>query len=318
MTVKDQVFVYCFLLYEGENQQILSLLSEGRAKLIQKEARRYDRFPKEVRMTLVSKLLGYLVQHVRNRNLERIHPTWIADSIEKESPRVRAILLNRLSPEYRKEVEQLIKSQAIHFPIPQQSSDAIFQLFTMRFAPMSAPWGETQLSLQTLFLLKYEEMFTFLKHIGVREIARASSIAGKNALAALVIRFPQSLQEDFLNELKSVQGDTGDKVKLATKRLSQIDLASMSMEEATLKVGLTKLGASLKTEKEAATKIAQRLPRSYGMVVLESMKEMEAGPEEQQELSFILRDLIDKGKIDRQQVDSLFSSINRARPSGIS
>jgi hypothetical protein len=133
-----------------------------------------------------------------------------------------------------------------------------------------------------------------------------------------VIRFPQALQEDFLNELKSVSGDTGDKVKLATKRLSQIDLASMSMEDATLKVGLTKLGASLKNEKETAAKIAQRLPRSHGMVVLEAMKEMEAGPEEQQELSFILRDLIDKGKIDRQQVDSLFSSIARARPSGIS
>jgi hypothetical protein len=318
MTVKDQVFLYCFLLYEGENQQILNLLSEERARLIQKEARRYDRFPKEVRMTLVSKLLGYLVQHVRNRNLERIHPSWIAYSIEKESPKVRSILLNRLSPEYRKEVEELIKSPSISFPIPQQSSDAIFQIFAMRFAPMSSPWGETQLSLQTLFLLKHEEMFTFLKHIGVREIARASSIAGKNALAALVIRFPQSLQEDFLNELKSVQGDAGDKVKLATKRLSHIDLASMPMEDATLKVGLTKLGASLKNEKEAATKIAQRLPRSLGMVVLEAMKEMEAGPEEQQELSFILRDLIDKGKIDRQQVESLFSSISRVRPSGIS
>jgi hypothetical protein len=269
-------------------------------------------------MTLVSKLLGYLVQHVRNRNLERFHPSWIANSLEKESTKVRSIILNRLSPEYRKEVEQLIKFQSTTFPIPRQSSDAIFQLFVMRFAPMSAPWGEAQLTLQTLFLLKPEEMFTFLKHIGVREIARASSIAGKNALAALVIRFPQALQEDFLNELKSVSGDTGDKVKLATKRLSQIDLASMSMEDATLRVGLTKLGASLQNEKDTATKIAQRLPRSYGMVVLDAMKGMEAGQEEQQELSFILRDLIDKGKIDRQQVDSLFSSINRARPSGIS
>jgi len=319
MTVKDQVFLYCFLLYEGEDKQILSLLPDERAKLVQKEARRYDRFPKEVRMTLVSKLLGYLVQHVRNRNMERIHPSWIADSLEKESPKVRAILLNRLSSEYRKEVEQLIKSQTAAPPyVPQQSSDAIFQLFAMRFAPMSAPWGESQLTLQTLFLLKQEEMFIFLKHVGVREIARASSIAGKNPLAALVSRFPPALQEDFLNELKKVSGDTGDKVKLATKRLSQIDLASMSMEDATLKVGLTKLGASLKDEKEAASKIAQRLPRSLGMVVLDAMKEMEAGQEEQQELSFILRDLVDKGKIDRQQVDSLFSSIARARPSGIS
>ncbi len=319
MTVKDQVFLYCFLLYEGQDQQILNLLSEERAKLIQKEARRYDRFPKEVRMTLVSKLLGYLVQHVRNRNLERIHPSWIADSFEKESPQVRAILLNRLSPEYRKEVEQLIRLQTAAFPfVPQQSSDAIFQLFVMRFAPMSAPWGESQLTLQTLFLLKQAEIYIFLKHVGVREIARASSIAGKNALAALVVRFPPDLQEDFLNEIKAISTDAGDKVKVATKRLSQIDLASMSMEDATVRVGLTKLGASLKNEKEAARKIAQRLPHPHGMIVLEAVKEMEAGQDEQQELSFILRELIDKGKIDRQQVDSLFSSIARARPSGIS
>ncbi len=287
--------------------------------MVQKEARRYDRFPKEVRMTLVSKLLGYLVQHVRNRNLERVHPSWIADSLEKESPKVRAILLSRLSPEYRKEVEQLIKSQPVALPyVPQQSSDAIFQLFGMRFASMQAPWGEAQLTLQTLFLLKQQEMFIFLRHVGVREIARASSIAGKNALAALVVRFPPTLQEDFLNEIKTVSGDTGDKVKLATKRLSQIDLASMSMEDATLKVGLTKLGASLKNEKETARKIAQRLPRSYGMIVLEAMIEMETGQDEEQELLVILRDLVDKGKIDSQQVDSIFSSISRVRPSGIS
>ncbi|MCI0414280.1 hypothetical protein L0222_15990, partial [bacterium] len=131
-------------------------------------------------------------------------------------------------------------------------------------------------------------------------------------------RFPPTLQEDFLNEIKTVSGDTGDKVKLATKRLSQIDLASMSMEDATLKVGLTKLGASLKNEKETARKIAQRLPRSYGMIVLEAMIEMETGQDEEQELLVILRDLVDKGKIDSQQVDSIFSSISRVRPSGIS
>src|SRR5688572_5149190 len=130
MTAKDQVFLYCFLLYEGQDQQILSFLADERAKVVQKEARRYDRFPKEVRMTLVSKLLGYLVQHVRNRNMERIHPTWIAELLAKEPPQVAAIIFDRLSPEFRKQVVELygkLRPAAPAAYVPQQSADAIFQ-----------------------------------------------------------------------------------------------------------------------------------------------------------------------------------------------
>jgi hypothetical protein len=321
MTAKDQVFLYCFLLYEGQDQQILNFLSDERAKLLQKEARRYDRFPKDVRMTLVSKLLGYLVQHVRNRNIERIHPSWIAQKLVAEAPQIASIVLERFSPEFRKQVSEHYLKLRPSVPQPQyvppQSSEAIFQIFIMSFEPMSAPWGESQLTLQNIYLLKQEELFVFLKHVGVREIARASSIAGKNALAALVTRFPSGMQEDFLNGIKAASGDPPEKLKIAGKRLSIIDLASMSMDEATLHVGLTKLGASLKNQTETATKIAQAMPYSFGMILLKAREEMEAGPDEEQELLAILRDLVDKNKIDRSQVDSLFSSIARVRPSAI-
>jgi hypothetical protein len=165
--------------------------------------------------------------------------------------------------------------------------------------------------------LKQEDLFVFLKHVGVREIARASSIAGKNALAALVMRFPSGMQEDFLNGIKAASGDPSEKVKLAGKRLSGIDLASMSMDEATLHVGLIKLGASLKNQIATAIKIAQAMPYSLGMILLKAREEMEAGQDEEQELLAILQDLVDKNKIDRSQVDSLFSSIARVRPSAI-
>jgi hypothetical protein len=269
-------------------------------------------------MTLVSKLLGYLVQHVRNRNLERIHPSWIAEALIKEPPQVAFLILERLSPEYRKTVLDLYTKTRPAPPmtyVAQQSVDAIFQLFSLRFEPMSAPWGESQLTLQNIYLLKQEEIFVFLKHVGVREIARASSIAGKNALAALVTRFPTNLQQDFVNGIKAAASDPAEKVKLAAKRLSQIDLASMSMDEATLKVGLTKIGGSLQNQKATAVKIAQALPYSLGMILLEAREQMEAGENEEQELVGILRELVDSQKIDRQQVDSLFSSIARARPS---
>lgn len=318
MTAKDQVFLYCFLLYEGQDQEILSFLPEERAKQLQKEARRYDRFPKEVRMTLVSKLLGYLVQHVRNRNIERIHPTWIADRLSRESPQVASIILERLSPEFRKQVTEHYLKMRPAVPsvyVPRPSADAVFEIFSTGFEPMSAPWGESQLTLNSIYLLKQEELFTFLRHVGVREIARASSVAGKNALAALVTRFPPGMQQDFLDGIKAAGGDSSEKVKLAGKRLSTIDLASMSMEEATLTVGLTKLGASLKEEAGTATKIAQAMPHSVGMILLKARDEMESGPDENQELSFILQELVNKNKIDRSQVDSLFSSIARARPS---
>jgi hypothetical protein len=320
MTAKDQVFLYCFLLYEGQDQQLLQYLPEDRAKLVQKEAKRYDRFPKDVRMTLVSKLLGYLVQHVRNRNLERIHPTWIAEKLATDHPQIAWIILEKLTPEYRQQVtEHYLKLRPAPQPayVLSQSADAIFQIFSLGFEPMSAPWGESQLTVQNIYLLKQEELKMFLRHAGVREIARASSIAGKNALAALVTRFPQSMQQDFLDGIRASSGEPAEKIKLAAKRLSLIDLSSMPMEEATMKVGLTKLGASLNKDPSNATKIAQAMPYALGMVLLKARDEMESGEDEQQELELLLRELIDKKKIDRRHVDSMFSSITRARPSGV-
>jgi hypothetical protein len=228
-------------------------------------------------------------------------------------------VLSRFSPEYRRKVlENFTKTHLLaNVYVPPQASEAIFQIFTSRFGAMSAPWGESQLTLLTLFLLKQEEMQTVLRHCGVREIARAFSVAGKNALAALVTRFPADQQEDFLNGMKSASGEGSEKQKLAAKRLAKIDLASMPMEEATLIVGATKLGACLKNDKATAIRTAQKLPYSLGMILLEAREEMEAEPEEEQELLSILRDLIQKKKIDQQHVDSIFSSVMRARPSGI-
>jgi len=320
MTVKDQIFLYCLLLYEGnQDQQALTFLPEARAAMIQKEARRYDRFPKEVRMTLVTKLLGYIVQHVRNRNLERVHPSWIAHTLEKESHQVLSIILSHFSPDYRRQVlENFTKTHLLATPyVPPKASEAIFQIFSLRFAAMSAPWGENQLTLRTLFLLKQDEMFTFLRHAGVREIARAFSVAGKQALAALVTRFPLELQEDFLNGIKSAAGESAERQKLAATRLDKIDIASLPMVEATAMVAAIKLGACLKNDKITATRTAQRLPYELGMILLEAREEMDTASDEDAELVSVLRDLIQKKKIDQQHVDSIFSSAMRARPSGI-
>jgi hypothetical protein len=319
VTVKDQVFVYCLLLYEGnQDSQLLKFLPEARAAMIQKEAKRYDRFPKEVRLTLVTKLLGYIVQHVRNRSMERIHPSWIAKAIEKESHQVLSIILTHFSPDYRRRIlENFTKTHLLATPyLPPKASEAIFQIFSLRFEAMSAPWGENQLTLTTLFLLKEEEMFVFLKHAGVREIARAFSVAGKQALAALVTRFPPDLQGDFLNGIKSATSEGTDRQKLAAKRLGKIDIASLPMEEATTMVAAIKLGACFKEDKQKALRTAQRLPYHLGMILLEAREEMEAAPDDEQELVSILRDLIEKKKIDQQNVSSMFSSAIRGRPSG--
>ncbi len=319
MTIRDQVFLYCFLLYEGQDQGVLSLLPEERSKILLKEAKRYDRFPKEVKLTLVTKLLGYLVQHVRNRHLERVHSTWVANALEKESSKIITIILNRVSPDYRKKVlENFSKTYAMSNPyVLPNVADAIYQIFCSRFAPMSAPWGASQLTLETLYLVKEEELYVFLRHVGVQEIARASAIAGKNAMAALVVRFPPDLQDEFLNGIKSARGDQAEKQKLSAKRLSRIDMASMSMEESTLRAGLIRLAACFKTKKETAERVAQRLPLTLGMVLLEAREEVDVGADEEAELLAILHDLIQREKIDKQYVDSLFSSASRARPSGI-
>src|SRR6185503_15806059 len=108
MTVKDLLFVYCFLIYESQSEEIFSVLPPERAELLQKELKKFDRFPKEVRLTLVLKLLGYLVQHFRNPHLEMIHPTWIAESLRKEDTSTIHMILSQFSSDFRRQVYALI------------------------------------------------------------------------------------------------------------------------------------------------------------------------------------------------------------------
>src|SRR5688500_6081446 len=101
MTVKDLLLVYCHLIYEGQSEQIFTVIPAERSEMLKKELKKFDRFPKEVRLTLVLKLLGYLVQHFRNPHLEMIHPTWIAESLRKEEPKTVHMILSQFSPDYR-------------------------------------------------------------------------------------------------------------------------------------------------------------------------------------------------------------------------
>ena len=117
MTVRDQAFLYCFLIYGQQKEEILAVLPAERAEMLKKEVKKFDRFPKEVRLTIVLKLLGYLVQHIRNRNLEMVHPTWIAESLRNENASITLGILNQFSSDYRERVlDFLTVTDIIHAP----------------------------------------------------------------------------------------------------------------------------------------------------------------------------------------------------------
>ena len=302
MTVKDLLFVYCYLIYESQSDQILTGLPQERSDLVKKELKKFERFPKEVRLTLVLKLLGYLVQHVRNPHLEMIHPTWIAESLRKEYPHVITTILSQFSNEYRKQVQQALMLNTGMLPRPStsvlmESVDVIFQIFCQRFAAMGPPWGDPELSVDTMYLLKDEDLLTLIKQVGVQEIARSFAIAGNDVLAVLLSRFPAELHDDFLRGIKTAKGESADKQKTAAKRLNKYDLKSMPMEEATLRVGLTKIASILSKKSDVARKIAQSIPFELGMIILQADHE-EAGTEgEEEEVMSTLRQLITRQKI---------------------
>lgn len=300
MNVRDFIFLYCWLIYEQQKEQIFSALPSERADIIRKEAKKFDRFPKEVRLNFVLKLLGYLVQHVRNPHLEMIHPSWIAESLQKEDPAVISALLSQFPDDQRKEVVKhlgALQSGASADWMSAETRDAILKIFTARFAPMGAPWGDPELSVDTLYLLKEEDLMAMIQQIGVRELARAFVLAGHDVLAALVSRFPPDLRVDFLEGVRTVQSEPTEKQKLATKRLSKYDLASMSMAEACLKVGLTKMAAALSEKEDVLRKIAQRLPFDLGMILLRTDSEGERAGDEEAEFVSILRKLISTQRI---------------------
>lgn len=258
-------------------------------------------------MNVVLKLLGYLMQHVRNPHLEMVHPTWIAESLRKEDYQTKMSILNQFSPEYRSQVAELVKvpppSGKPNEMLSPESNEVIFQIFANRFSSMGPPWGDPELSPETIYLFKHDDLMAVMKQVGVREIARAFTLAGKDILAALVSRFPKELHEDFLKGIRAANSDPPEKQKIATKRLSKYDLASMPLEEVTVKVGIAKVGAMLRNRATVTRKIAQRLPFEFGMLLLQATGE-ESELDEGEELMAIVRRLISKQKIAFASVES--------------
>jgi hypothetical protein len=313
MKVRDQAFLYCFLIYGQQKEEILGSLPPERADLFKKEIKKFDRFPKEVRLTIVLKLLGYLVQHVRNRNVEMVHPSWITESLRNENAQVTLGILNQFSADYRERVLDLLPlyTSPVMDPLKSGSSDCsdvVFQIFCNRFAPMSAPWGEAELSVDTLYLLKEEDLVTLVNQLGVREIARAFVLAGNTALAAVVSRIPPQVQEDFLAGVKAAKTVAVERQKEAGRRLAPY--ASRPLDEVMTKVGLIFLGEIYSKRKiETARKVAQRLPREMGIVILETIaRPVEILEGEENEVMETIHELTMNGKIDKNYVETGFRS----------
>lgn len=302
MNVQDRVFLHCLLVYEQQNDQIFSVLPEARAEILKKELKKFDRYPKQVRLNLITNMLGYLVQHVRHPHLEMVHPSWIGDSLKKENSQTIAAILGQFPADFKEQVWAHLgqpeppSSSAVE-SASRESIDAIFQIFAKRFISMGPPIGEPEISVETIYLLKEEDLLTLVKYIGIKEMSRSFAIVGNDVLGALISRFPVSLRADFLNGIKLAKMEPQEKQKIATKRLSKYDLASMPLEEATLKVGLGKLGSVVKKKRDVARRIAQRMPMDLGMIILQAEIEEAAAEMEEEEIMSTMKGLISKHKI---------------------
>ncbi len=313
MTLRDQAFIYAYLIYGQQREEIFSVLPQARVAMFKKEIRKFEKFPREVRLNMVLKLFGYLYQHVRQRNLEMIHPSWMAELLRKENPRVLRGVLDRFSPEYRQRLMDCMELSALPKPDPvkfeePESMQLIFDVFCSCFVPMTAPWGSPELSVETIYLLKEDDLLALVQQTGIREITRAVAPAGKNAIAAAASRFPAHLQEDFLAGIKKARSEDPVKHKMAAKRL--LEYSTVSSEEATMNLGLTKLAGILKGKPDLLKKVGQRLPRPMGLILIEKAVRAEALPEEAAEILEIIRDLIGKGKIDKSYVETRFASLD--------
>jgi len=317
MTIRDQVFLYCHLVYGQQKEEIFSVLPPDRSEMLKKELHKFDRFPKEVRLTLVLKLLGYLVQHVRNPHLEMIHPTWIAESLRKEDPQFIALILTRLTPEYRAKVLSYLRLSVPSIPpakvIPMESLDVLFRVFCNRFLPMGAPLGEAELSIDTIHLLKEEDLLNVIEQVGLREIARGFAMVGDAPLAAVLSRFPPKYQKDFGKAIKLAKGEPADKKKIVVKRLSKYDLASMPIDQASVRIGLAKIGAALRKAENLKRKIAQRISMDLGTILMQGEIE-ELLDNEEGEILAELGEALSKKRIKGQDLSfSTETELDRTR-----
>ncbi len=259
-------------------------------------------------------LMQRLKRQRRNKlsGLDDIHPDWIVEKFEDETPRIWGAILKCFSSEKSKEIQSLLpKDLKKNLPRLEDtcriSSKLIRQIretLEMQLSTHLLPQSERGFTFYHLALLKSEDLQIFFRDLGLEEIRCAFHGVDPQIYRTFVRRFSLETAQKLKDKIDQAGVISPEDRKEAQKNIVSLSLQRGSTEDLFLEIGYSVFVRALfPQDKDWARSIIYRLPLREGarmrrylqeLVVRGSRQRIE---ERQTAILGLMRHLADEGVI---------------------
>lgn len=240
-----------------------------------------------------------------------IHPGWILEKLEDESPRVLGLLCRSLTgdkikylmehmPESRRKVMPKLNES---YQVAPQVAEIVRTLSEkkLRFA-IPNPGGA--FSLPHLTLLKTDDLRTLFRDLGLEEIRKAFTGVEPQVLRAFLARFVPAMAREIRERIDRGSAIAPAARAAAQRHLVSVPLEKLPVEELFREIGYSAFAQALEVDdKPWADMLYHKLPPEEGYRLKRVMQDTvkhrpsSALEERRQEILGRVADLAQKGKI---------------------
>lgn len=233
-------------------------------------------------MAQIRKLKGARVAS----GLGEIHPGWILEKLEGESPRVLGILcrflpgdkvkflIDHLPSSERKRLPKVNESYRISPPI----AEIVRSLVEKKLA-LSVPRSEgASFSLPHAALMKTDDIRTLFRDLGLEEIRKAFTNVEPRVLKAFLARFSPAMAKEVRGRIDHGRAVTPEAKREAQGHLVSLPMEKLPLEEMLREIGYSALARALSpTDLPWAEMICQKLPPEEGYRLKRVFQDQVAG-----------------------------------------
>ena len=253
----------------SEQRQLFDFLPPSRRGPVDEKAEALLQIPGDKRVALMVRELRSLVGESGRHGVERVDPSWLAEALSRERPRVIAAILTSLPQQVVRSILRRLPAR-LRADLPSKESVAaapaaltatLRRQFEAQFAPMppsaAGPWGVVD-----IVHLERRDLAILVRDLGLVELGQAFAAVGRMALLDLCRRLPREHAEELVQAVKiASRVDTPD-LQRAQRFLSRVVVNFDHTEEFLQKAGLWRLAkATLRVDPGALTALTQRLPK---------------------------------------------------------
>ncbi len=260
------------LMNEGENARALfAFASETDEPELGKVADRLLRegeVDSNALMARIRKLRGFSL----GSGFSDIHPGWILEKLEGESPRVLGLLCRFLTGDKIKYlIEHLPESRRKLLPkvnesykVSSQVSEIVRALAEKRLT-FSVPRQGGAFSFAHLTVLKTDDLRALFRDLGIEEIRKAFKDVEPQVLRAFLARFVPKMAREIRERIEHGGSVPRDVHQEAQRHLVSLPLEKLPVEEIFREIGYSAFAYALEVEDRAwADMIYHKLPPEEG------------------------------------------------------